>query len=67
MDDKKYRIDKKQLDMTQKDKETLKWLLVETKAVVDTDSTNPYVGIFLNNLCDVVDEFIAVKMDNSQN
>ena len=46
--------------MTSKDKESLKWLLVEAKAIVDIDSPNPYVGIFLNNLCDVVDEFIEI-------
>lgn len=44
--------------MTQKDKESLKWLLVEAKAIVDTDSPNPYAGIFLNNLCDVIEEFV---------
>lgn len=46
--------------MTQEDKETLKWLLIEAKAIVDTDNQNPYAGIFLNNLCEVVDEFIEV-------
>ena len=49
--------------MTQEEKESLKWLLVEAKAIVDTEDPNPFAGIFLNNLCDVLDEFIRVRTE----
>lgn len=49
--------------MTQEEKESLKWLLVEAKAIVDTENPNPFAGIFLNNLCDVIDEFIRVRTE----
>lgn len=49
--------------MTQSDKDTLKWLLVDAKAIVNIDDSNPYTGIFLNNLCEVVDEFIEIWKD----
>ena len=52
--------------MTPKEKESLKWLLVEAKAITDTDDQNPFAGIFLNNLCDVVDEFIHVRDQHIQ-
>lgn len=43
--------------MTPENKETLKNLLIDAKAIVDMDDSNPYTGIFLNNLCAVIDEF----------
>lgn len=47
--------------MTPENKETLKNLLIDVKAIVDMDDPNPYTGIFLNNLCAVIDEFDEIK------